>query len=227
MVNVAEEVKQPERNLPIAIMAALMISGSVYIVVVWVATAVVPPAELGASEAPLLEVVRRAAPGIPPSLFATIALFAVANTGLLNFIMASRLLHGMSQQHLLPAWLGHVHAATGTPHWAIVTVFVAALALATSGTIVFLAGTTSVLLLLVFFVVNLALVFVKRGDAPNRQGFCVPMVIPLSGALASVALIGFLPRASLLRASILISVGLAIVAMQAMKKHRADKEMRA
>ena len=218
MVNVAEEVKEPERNLPLAIMAALLISGSVYIVVVWIATTVVPVAELAASQAPLLEVVRRAAPQIPPWSFATIALFAVANTGLLNFIMASRLLYGMAQQRLLPSWLGQVHATTRTPHYAIATVFAAALALAVSGTLVYLAGTTSVLLLLVFAAINLALVVVKRRDATAQQKFHVPLLVPITGAAASLLLIGFLPGASLLTATILIALGLVVVIVQGSRR---------
>ena len=218
MVNVAEEVKDPKRNLPRAIMAALVISGSVYIVVVWVATFVVPAAELAVSQAPLLEVVRRAAPKIPPWSFATIALFAVANTGLLNFIMASRLLYGMAQQRLLPSWLGKVSATTGTPHLAIATVFTAALVLAVSGTLVYLAGTTSVLLLLVFAAVNLALVVVKRRNVGEHRGFKAPVLVPIIGACASLVLIGFLPRASLLTATILIATGFVVVVTQAIRR---------
>jgi amino acid transporter len=175
-------------------------------------------AELAASDAPLLEVVRRAAPKIPPWTFATIALFAVANTGLLNFIMASRLLYGMAQQRLLPSWLGHVHTTTRTPHWAIATIFAAALTLAVSGTIVYLAGTTSVLLLLVFASVNLALIAVKRRGAGEHHGFKVPMLVPITGASASVVLIGFLPRTSLLTATILIAAGLAVAVTQTIRR---------
>ncbi|MFA9566524.1 MAG: APC family permease, partial [Acidimicrobiales bacterium] len=96
MVNVAEEVKDPERNLPNAILTALVVTGVIYLLVVFVATSVVPPATLASSEAPLLSVVQRSSARIPDGLFSLIALFAVANTGLLNFIMGSRLLYGMS-----------------------------------------------------------------------------------------------------------------------------------
>ena len=50
LVNVAEEAKSPERNLPIAILVALLLAGLIYIVVVWISTAVVPPAELAAMQ---------------------------------------------------------------------------------------------------------------------------------------------------------------------------------
>jgi len=89
MVNVAEEVKDPERNMPRAILIALVVTGFVYLLVVVIATSVVPPAVLEQSEAPLLAVVQRSTDAVPDRLFSLIALFAVANTGLLNFRLAA------------------------------------------------------------------------------------------------------------------------------------------
>ncbi|MBW2629323.1 MAG: amino acid permease, partial [Deltaproteobacteria bacterium] len=116
MVNVAEEVKDPERNMPRAILIALCVTGFVYLLVVIVATSVVPAAVLEESEAPLLTVVQHSTDAVPDRLFSLIALFAVANTGLLNFIMGSRLIYGMSRQGLLPSAFGHVHPKRRTPH---------------------------------------------------------------------------------------------------------------
>jgi APA family basic amino acid/polyamine antiporter len=211
MVNVAEEVESPHRNVPAAILTALVIAGGVYLVVAFIATAVVPPTELADSDAPLLEVVRRAAPGFPPWLFSLIALFAVANTGLLNCIMGSRLLYGMSEQRLLPAALRRVHAGTQTPYWAIVVILVAAIALALSGTLLYLAGTTSVLLLAVFATVNVSLVVVKLRQPKQPDVFRVPLVVPVLGSLSSLILIGFLPSGSLLTALGFVVFGLLLV----------------
>jgi APA family basic amino acid/polyamine antiporter len=224
MVNVAEEVRSPKRNIPIAIIAALLIAGTVYIAVVWVATAVVPPAELANSQAPLLEVVRRAAPAVPIWSFTTVALFAVANTGLLNFVMASRLLYGMSQQGLVPDWLGQVHAGTKTPHVSIVIVFVAALALASSGTLVLLAGTTSALLLTVFLSVNLALVAIKRRDPGERGGFRIPIGVPMVAAIASAVLICFVPLKSLLSGAVVIALGVVLVLLRMRHLSRSKRQ---
>ncbi|MBW2552241.1 MAG: amino acid permease, partial [Deltaproteobacteria bacterium] len=80
MVNVAEEVKDPERNMPRAILVALVVTGIIYLLVVVVATSVVAAPTLADSEAPLLAVVQRATDAIPDRLFTLIALFAVANT---------------------------------------------------------------------------------------------------------------------------------------------------
>ncbi len=109
----------------------------------------------------------RATDAVPGGVFSLIALFAVANTGLLNFIMGSRLIYGMSRQGLLPRALGEVHPTRRTPHWAILTVFVVALALALSGTLAYLAGTTSLLLLLVF--TRSTIQPGKQRDKDNKQ----------------------------------------------------------
>ena len=217
MVNVAEEVRSPKRNLPIAIVAALLIAGAIYIAVVWVATMVISAQELAASSAPLLSVVQRAAPVIPAWTFTAVALFAVANTGLLNFIMASRLLYGMGCQGLVPEQLSRVHSKTNTPHWSILLVFVAGLGLAASGTLVHLAGTTSVLLLVVFLSVNVGLVWIKRSESTSRRGFAIPIAVPVLAAVASAVLICFVPSQSLLSAGIVIALGIALVLANRMR----------
>ena len=213
MVNVAEEVERPDRNMPAAILTALCVAGVVYVIVVIIATAVVPPAELSQSRAPLVEVVQRAAPVIPRWSFTLIALFAVANTGLLNMIMGSRLLYGMANQGLLSAQFSRVHPRTQTPHFAIGAIFVVASVLALSGTLSYLAGTTSVLLLVVFLFVNLALVRLKRRGDLQDGGFQVPILVPVLGAVSSLGLIAFVPPKSLLTGAGLAVVGLVLVGL--------------
>lgn len=216
MVNVAEEVKDPSRNMPRAILAALCVTGMVYLVVVIVATTVVPSDELSGSEAPLLAVVERSTTAVPSELFTVIALFAVANTGLLNFIMGSRLIYGMSRQGLLPAALGKVHPSRRTPHSAIMLVFAVAAALALSGTLTYLAGTTSLLILLVFLTLHVSALVIKRRGAPARSAriFFVPRIVPALGALSCLALIPFVPTGSLWTAGIIVALGMVLVALR-------------
>ncbi len=214
MVNVAEEVKDPERNMPRAILIALCVTGVIYLLVVLVATSVVAPDALAASDAPLLYVVQRATDVVPDRLFTLIALFAVANTGLLNFIMASRLIYGMSRQGLLPTALGTVHPRRRTPHLAVLTVLAVALALALSGTLTYLAGTTSLLLLLVFFMVNVSLIVIKRRKRRASRTFCAPRWVPLVGALSCLGLMPFVPRSSLLTAAIIVALGGGLVLLR-------------
>lgn len=219
MVNVAEEVKSPERNMPRGILIALSVAGLVYLAVVLVATTVVQPETLASSEAPLLAVVERSTTRIPGGLFSLIALFAVANTGLLNFIMGSRLIYGMSRQGLLPAGLGRVHPTRRTPDIAILAVLVVALVLALSGTLTYLAGTTSLLLLLVFFTVHAALLAIqRRGGAIST--FRAPRIVPVLGALSCVALMPFVPGGSLATAVVIIALGAVVIGVNRVRERR-------
>lgn len=100
MLNVSEEVKNPERTMPLAFILAILAATVIYIAVSITAVSVVPWQELAEAAGPLTLVVERAAPWFPVGVFAAITIFAVANTALVNYVMASRLLYGMSRQGL-------------------------------------------------------------------------------------------------------------------------------
>lgn len=206
MVNVAEEVKRPERTLPRAILSAIFFAGIMYIAIAYLVVQVIPSDQLGASSTPLLDVVERGLPVFPLSLFALIALFAMANTALLNFVMGSRLLYGMSQEGLLPAFLGKVHSKRKTPYLAIISIFCIVAPMAIVFDLIHLAATTSALLLGVFSIVHLSLITIKVKKTPH-QGFSIPMAIPVLGIFSIIFLLFHLPLESLLGTFVIIFVG--------------------
>ncbi|HYO51523.1 APC family permease [Archangium sp.] len=215
ILNVAEEVKRPRTMLPLGLLLALLIATCLYVLVAISAVSVLSYRELGQSQAALVDVVRKAAPSFPPALFTAIGIFAVANTALLNYVMGSRLLYGMSRQGLLPARLGRVHPVRRTPHVAILVLLVIVLALALSGDIRQLADATSLLLLGAFVVVNGALVLLKLRPGEPRGAFEVPVVIPAAGVLLCLVMIagrvlgpGADARAPLIAAGIVASISL-------------------
>jgi len=189
MYNVAEEVREPEKTIPIGLISAMLIAAIVYIAVAITAVSVVPWDELAAAPGPITEVMARAAPIIPPILFTGITIFAVANTGLVNYVTASRLLYGMARQNLLPDHLGKVHRRRRTPYIAILVLFLILVPLALMGTIAELAAATVLLLLTVFAVVNGALFILKgrKGEPPGR--FEIPRIIPALGFFVCLGLI--------------------------------------
>lgn len=180
MLNVSEEVKEPETTLPKGLLFAVAISSLVYLTISFVAVSVISPELLAQSQQPLVDVVKAAAPGFPTQIFSAIALFAVANTALLNFVMASRLTYGMSKQGLLPRFLAKVHPQRKTPHIAIAVIALILVALVISGDISNLAKSTSVLLLLSFMLMNLSLIRLKGIDRV-RGRFEVPYIVPVAG----------------------------------------------
>ena len=212
-VNMAEECKDPIRIFPRVMLTGLVITGLIYVLVSITAVALVPLDQLGEGDTPLLQVVEVGAPGFPLGVFAFIAMFAVANSALINMLMASRLLYGMSREGVLPKPLGLVHPSRRTPYVAIL--FTTALAfglIAFVGRVPALGGTTALLLLCVFTVVNIA-VLVLRRDQVDHQHFVTPTVLPVLGALACAFLASPLTDRDPIQyqiAAILLLIGVAL-----------------
>lgn len=187
ILNVAEETKNPRIDIPIGLIGAMLLATLIYLAVAISAVSVgLPHAEL--VKGGLRAVIAKAAPWFPADVFSLITIFAVANTALLNYVMGSRLIYGLSRQGMLPAVLGRVHPRRQTPHIAILVLLGIILVLMVIGHIRTLAASTSLLLLSVFTVVNLGLVILKfRRDEP-RGAFEVPFVIPLLGAIVTASL---------------------------------------
>ena len=182
-VNMAEETKDPVRIFPKVMLTGLCVTGLIYVLVAISAVALVSPADLSEGEAPLLKVVAAGAPAFPLWIFAFITMFAVANSALINMLMASRLLYGMANERVLPKVLGRVHRTRRTPWVGIVFTTLIAFGLIWFADLTALGGTTALLLLCVFTVVNIA-VLVLRRDRVEHKHFRAPTVIPVIGALA-------------------------------------------
>ncbi len=188
MVNVAEEVKQPEKNMPRAIIYCVIVSTILYAAVSLVSVMIVSPTELAKSAAPLATVYR-AATGADPVVISLIGAFAVINGALIQMIMASRLLYGMAHKNWLPESLGKVNYKTRTPVNSIILTATIMLVLALLLDLDELAEMTNYLVLSVFVMVNLALVRIKlKGDA--ESGVLVYSIgFPIFGFISCSALI--------------------------------------
>jgi len=195
-VNMAEETKDPSRIFPRIMLTGLGITAVVYILISVVAVAIVPVGKLAGNDTPLVTVVQTAAPDFPISVVIPfVSLFAVANSALINMMMASRLLYGMSRQGILPPFLSSVLTKRRTPWAAIIFTTVIALGLTAYVSVdpqnpiaVLLGGTTSLLLLAVFAVVNVA-VLVLRRDRVEHRHFRTPTALPVFGAVFCVLLV--------------------------------------
>ncbi len=198
-VNMVEETREPERIFPRVMLTGLGIAILLYMLVAVAVVVVLSPGELetiNQSEGrALLEVVTKGAPDFPiDKVFPFLAVFAVANTALINMLMASRLLYGMARQDVLPRALGRV-SSRQAPWAAILFTTVLALALIwyvaaqpESNVVAQLSGTSSLLLLCVFTVVNVACLVLRRD--PARGTFTSPGYLPLLAAALCLFLVG-------------------------------------
>ncbi|GLW66647.1 amino acid permease [Actinomadura rubrobrunea] len=208
-VNLAEEARDPRRDFPLALFGGLAVTAVVYTAVAFTATMLVDARTLERSTGPLLEVVRAAGLGFPPKLFALIALLAVGNTALINMIMASRLVYGMAREGVVPRVFGAVHPTRAVPWTAIVFTTGVAVVLVSTGDVGGLADTTVLLLLLVFALVDVC-VLVLRRERAARDHFQAPTWMPVLGAVGSLLLA--LPITGrdgevYLRAAVLLGIG--------------------
>jgi amino acid transporter len=185
--NVAEEAQEPRRAYPRALFGGVVVAGVIYLLVTFVASMVVPTQQLEGSDAPLLEVVREGS-GLPLKLFSAIALLAVANGALINLIMASRLLYGMAKERVAPPLFGVVHPFRRTPWVSILFTTTLAAVLVAIGNLGNLAATTVMLLLIVFTLVNVA-VLVLRRDRVEHDHFVTPRIFPILALVVTLLLL--------------------------------------
>jgi APA family basic amino acid/polyamine antiporter len=182
-VNLVEETKDPQRSFPRAFFIGISITGVVYMLVAFCATALVPIETLRDSNQDLLEVVRIGAPWFPLALFSFIAMVSVSNTSLINLMMASRLLYGMAREGVLPGAFGRVHPTWRTPWLAILCTTVVALGLASWSGVRTLGGTTALLVLCVFALVNVAVLVLRRQRVAHGH-YVAPTICPVLGFLS-------------------------------------------
>jgi APA family basic amino acid/polyamine antiporter len=227
-VNVAEETQNPSRNYPRAMFGGLAIAGVIYLLVTFTASMVVPTGQLSASSGPLLEVVVRGPLAVPTKLFAAIALLAVSNGALINMIMASRITYGMADQGVIPAVFSSVHRGRRTPWVAIVfTTLIALIMLASlgAGALDTLSTTTVVLLLLAFIMVN-ASVLALRNDRVEHEHFRAPTVFPILGTVVSLALLIYSAASDITifgLAALLLGIGVVLYGANVIAKRRLDR----
>ncbi len=223
-VNMAEECQDPGRDFPKMMLTGLGVTGVIYVLVAITAVALVPVGDLTDTDKgqALTQVVQAGAPNLPfDTIFPFIGMFAVANSALINMLMASRLLYGMANQDVLPRVFGKVHATRRTPWVSIIVTTAIAVGLiiyvvranaSEDGTanVALLGGTTALLLLLVFTVVNVALLILRK-DRVDHKHFRTPTWLPVVGAVTCAFLAGPWARSEENQAQYKIALGLLAV----------------
>lgn len=189
LVNISEEMKNPSRTLPWALLITLGVTALLYMVVVWVAVVAVTPVELAHSPAPLALVFQRLT-GLPLWVLSVVAIVATINGIIVHMLMIGRVLYGLAHQGNLPALLARVNARSGAPVVATLFGVGAILILALGVPLTGLAEWTSRLTLGIFVLVNLALLRIKaRESTPPAGAFVVPIWVPVAGLFTSAALL--------------------------------------
>jgi amino acid transporter len=179
MVNMAEEVRDVERNMPLAIFISVAITVTLYLGVAVVAITLEDRAGLVAAHTPLALLLPG---GVPTLLIGVISILAGLNGALVQMVMAARVLYGMARRRMAPDELGRVNARTRTPLNATLLVGLIVLLLASSFSLAGLAEATSFIILGVFFLVNLSLVAIRWRERRPAAAAVFPWLSALAAA---------------------------------------------
>jgi APA family basic amino acid/polyamine antiporter len=193
LANLAEEVKQPQRNLPRAILLALAITTVLYVLVSLVVVSLAPWQEFAASEAPLAVVAAHA--GLPQEIIILIALSATASTVLIFQIASSRMLYGVARDGALPGVLARVHPRRYTPYVAIAFATLLSIAFVLPGEIRLVALLTDFCAFVIFALVNLSAIALRLRHPELKRPFRVPLnvrnipLVSVFGLLSCMAML--------------------------------------
>jgi APA family basic amino acid/polyamine antiporter len=194
VANLAEEAKQPARDVPRALLVSVSLVSVIYLLVTWVALAVSEPAALAQSRSPLTEAGRRLGPWLGSTLAVT-ALFATASTALISLVSISRMLFGMARDGDMPPALASTVSRRKTPWVAALVLMGAACALLPLGQVKTIASISALGILLVFIGVQSALIALRLKQPELERPFrlrgsigAVP-VLPVLGIACCAALV--------------------------------------
>ncbi len=211
IATVAEELKNPGRNLPIAIIGSVALVTVLYGILVTVMLGVVSWPELS-DDAPVAQVAQLAFPetigpisgvaGAAAAIMTIGALLATASSANASILASARINFAMGRDKIVTNWLNEIHPNYATPYRSIlvtggmIIVFIALL----GRSIEILAQAASVLHLIVYALMNAALIVFRETDAPDYDpDFRVPLypITPIAGIVLSLGLVGFVGRIEL------------------------------
>jgi amino acid transporter/nucleotide-binding universal stress UspA family protein len=209
---IAEEIKQPGRNLPLAIVSSVVIATVLYAAILYVATGIVHYHSLAGYEAPLVEAAGRILGAVGAGAMSLAALLATASSANAAIMASSRINFAMGRDHILPSWFNEIHARYLTPYRSVLVTGALAILLALSGQAEVLAEISSALFMVSYFLLSLGLVVMRRTQpAWYRPAYRVPLYpwLPLLGGILALAVIGTMDHVSQLAGLGLVGLSLA------------------
>ena len=221
IANIAEEVKNPAKNLPKAIIYSIIITTVLYCLTAISVVSILPYSEIADSPAPLNSVTTAVLGPIGGIIMSFIALFATANTVLIMMIVTSRMMYGMARDKALPEGLSKVSPKYRTPALAVLITMILTMIPLFLGDIQDIANATVFGVLITFFMVNLSLIALRRKKPDLERPFKLkPNIgwVPIIALLGCIVCFGLLFTFKLLTVVIqLIIVLCGVVVFYAMK----------
>lgn len=215
ITRLAEETKNPEKNIPKAIMYSMIITTIIYILVGISAVSVVSWDELSMAQAPLALVAEKVFGEQSFIILSFIALFSTFNTALMMLLTGSRLVYGVAQQQAIPKVFALVGNRFRTPWIAITFIVFVAMLFLFVGDLKTIANLTNFTIFAVFIVINASVIYF-RYKKPTNSGFKAPFsvgkfpVIPFLGIITSLFMIANLTYGVIILGLFLIIIGFLV-----------------
>ncbi len=225
---IAEEVKDPDRNIPRALMIAFVVCAALYVGVAIVSIGLLNWQKLAVSSAPVESALAVATGNIFILKYVSIAaLFATASVVISSIFGGSRQLFAMARQRLLPEALARV-SRNGVPMSSVilVSVVISAVVLLARGDLSTLAQVFNFGTLMTFFFINLSLIKLRWDQPDTHRGFVVPLypLTPLLGIVSCALLLAYLSRYAMLFGAIWLAIGIFLFELNSKRKTGAPKE---
>ena len=201
IANIAEEVKEPQKNLPKAIIYSIIITTIVYCLTAISVVSILDYNIIASSDAPLNAVATEVLGPIGGIIMSSIALFATANTVLIMLIVTSRMMYGMARDKALPSGLGKIVPKFRTPTIAVLLTMCFTIVPILFGDISLVAHATVFGVLINFILVNLSLIALRKKKPDLERPFKLkPNIrwVPIVALLGSIICIALLFTFSLL-----------------------------
>jgi APA family basic amino acid/polyamine antiporter len=216
------EVKNPGRNIPLAIILSAVVLIALYTSVVVIAVGIVPPEVLSEQSSPIAFVAEQAL-GPAGAVLITIGL-AIAGLAATNeAIMAqSRVLYAMSRDGYMPKALCKIHKRFCTPHIAIIVGTIFTVIFAATGLVNFVVYAVNLGFIIGFSIVNLSVIKLRKTAPHLKRPFKAPLypLTPIAGIAASVFLALFIEPSVLILGFELIIVALLVYYIKMVGYHR-------
>ncbi len=194
IVSLAEETKNPEKNIPRAILISLLVSTLLYILVSLAAVALIPPEQLAKTDSAIIDASLKVSRNLA-GILGGIALFSTANTVLIALVTASRIMYGVSKDDSLPKVLSKTIKKNKTPWIAALVTLLIAILLLLFGKVQTLASIASFVTMIVFIAVNAAVIRLRMTEPCKNRPFRSPFAIgnvPILPAIGIVVCFLFL-----------------------------------
>jgi amino acid transporter/nucleotide-binding universal stress UspA family protein len=209
---IAEEIKRPERNLPLAIVGSVVIATIIYTAILYVATGIISYQVIADFQAPLVEAAKQFMSVVGIVGMSLAALLATASSANAAIMASSRINFAMGRDRILPAWFNEIHPRYLTPHRSILVTGGLGILLALSGEAAVLAEISSALFMVSYALLSLGLLVMHRAHPSwYRPVYRAPLYpwLPALGGILALAVIGTMGRTS--QVSGLGLVGLSLV----------------